>query len=187
MDIKNLRVVNSNFALNFGRRLNLEELRGKHVPPPKRRRRQRRSECFRQVIWQYKDHPSIRFLIYSSGKAVMLGCKTLQEINDCIAWIAVEIPPEGELTQRLCLVVFHAQAQTRLNLTELYPKIQAARANTFHGYYEQERNSSIVYAPRCQPDVRCLLFASGSIIITGLQCLSHVLSVIEELHLILSM
>lgn len=167
----NLRVVNSTITTNIEDSEGLLSCAARFPPPLKTRKRvlrHRQTHRFNHLRIKHPRIKSCHYLAYPNGKVVVLGCKSVDEIEDALAWLGKETGSTKLLTYKLHNLVGSVKFDTALNLTQIYNKILSQRGpKQYIGYYESELSPALVFAPLSINTVRCLLFRSGSVIITG--------------------
>lgn len=183
-----LQIVNTTVTTKLSSIVDLLKLASRYPPPlRKRHRRKRQTQKFNHTRIGYPHSQSIHFLVYPNGKCVLLGCKSLPEIERAISWIHLETGSGSDNYYVVHNMVGSFRGKHVINLKELYGKIKEARGEKqFFGYMEPEMSPSFVYAPLCIPKARCLIFRSGSCILTGVKSVTQLQEVYKEVkHLLL--
>jgi len=120
---------------------------------------------FPGLIYRLSD-PKTAILLFKSGKANCTGGKNLKEVRKAVrkvaellnkAGIAVDLDPEIQVQNMVAIY----DLGNALNLTNLAVSLSFENVE-----YEPEQFPGLVYRVR-DPDVVCLLFGSGKMVITG--------------------
>lgn len=162
----------------------------RHPPAIKKKKRilrPRMNHAFTHIRAQHPIVKNIHYLVYPTGKIVILGCKSLEEIDDAITWLANQTHTTKPMKYILHNIVGSVKFDKAINLSDLFIKIQAGRGpDQYIGYHEPEMSPALVYAPICNKKARCLVFRSGSAIITGIKWIHDLDVVFQELKSVLN-
>ena len=165
-----VKVVNSTITTKLATRIDLTALKqSKYLATPKRRRRPRKTFRFTHVELQHPDIKYIHCLVYENGKCVLLGCRNQEEIQEALDWLSVATQKDRPTEFLVHNVVGSAKPTRFIDLIDLQSLLDNTRKNEFHGYFEPELSPALVYVPKCNKNARCLLFRSGSVIITSIK------------------
>lgn len=147
----------------------------------KKHTRPRQVNSFRSVMW-CKPITKETLMIYENGKVVLLGCKSLAQGTEVVAWLLNTIANaeiECELKQHN--IVAHGKLETSLDFEETLHKLWSRGR---HAFYEPELSASLKYHWN---NARCLLFQNGKAILTGIKTeneLEEFVNIIQEdLHM----
>lgn len=169
-DLDKVKVVNSTITTKLSTGIDLTVLKqSKYLATPKRRRRLRKTCRFTHVELQHPDITYIHCLVYENGKCVLLGCRGEEEIQDALDWLSVATQRDRPTEFLVHNVVGSAKPTGFINLIDLQFLLDNTRKNEFHGYFEPELSPALVYVPKCNKQARCLLFRTGSVIITSIK------------------
>jgi transcription initiation factor TFIID TATA-box-binding protein len=153
------RVVNVVASTQFAKKLDLctvvEKLAGSEYDP----------ERFPGLIYRLSD-PKTAILLFGSGKANCTGGESLEEARRAIRKVAallnksgISVDSDPEINIQNMVAVYYVGCA--LNLSNLI--VSLGLENT---EYEPEQFPGLVYRLR-DPNVVCLLFGSGKMVITG--------------------
>jgi len=153
------RVENIVASTQFAKELDLwtvaEKLRGSEYEP----------ERFPGLIYRLSD-PKTAILLFGSGTANCTGGKSLEEARRAIRKIAellnksgIPVDSDPEIIVQNMVAVYDVGCA--LNLTNLIISLGLEDIE-----YEPEQFPGLVYRVR-DPDVVCLLFSSGKMVVTG--------------------
>ena len=109
------------------------------------------------------------FLIYRSGKVVIVGCKSENEVQDACHWISDLLCITSIPLPTIHNIVFSGSLEHEINLSTLYEHLR--KYSTYHTYYEPEISPALVCETSHEEQGRkgkMLLFRTGKFIITGL-------------------
>ena len=143
----------------------------------KRLRRIRKTSCFRQVVIK---HPSkkVVFLVYASGRCVVLGCRTQAEIEDSVAWLShvqnsklLKEPVVSNLVYAY-EIDFRKRGFTSRLLPRLYKLF--VQSKTGACIYEPEISPALILNPSFSPKTTVMLFSTGKITVTGCRTLAQI-------------
>lgn len=120
-------------------------------------------EQFPGLVYRTTE-PRAAALIFSSGKIVCTGAKSIEKANEAIAKVvekirSVGIPMPRKYDVQVENIVASAKIMAKLNLEEITFALENAE-------YEPEQFPGLVYRIN-KPRVAFLLFSSGKIICTG--------------------
>ncbi len=134
-------------------------------------------EQFPGLVYRIKN-PRAAALIFSSGKIVCTGAKSIElakeamrKVVDDIREIGIDLPRDFEI--KVENIVASSQIDAKLNLEEIALTLENAE-------YEPEQFPGLVYRIR-EPRVAFLLFSSGKIICTGAQNIKDVHAALRKL------
>ena len=113
-------------------------------------------EQFPGLVFKLKD-PKTAALIFSSGKLVCTGAKSIKKTVDLMRTIDTEIPHEFEI--KIQNIVASANLESTLNLEAVALELEDTE-------YEPEQFPGLVYR-LSDPKVVLLLFGSGKVVCTG--------------------
>ena len=108
------------------------------------------------------------FLIYRSGKVVIVGSKSENEVQDACHWISDLLHITSIPLPKIHNVVFSGNLFRQINLSALYDHLRNHHQS--HIYYEPEISPALVYETSHVEEGRkgkMLLFRTGRFIITG--------------------
>lgn len=180
-----LRVVNTTLTTNIEDLDSLVVCAAKHPPPIKKKKRvlrQRQTHRFNHLRIKHPNLKACHYLAYPNGKVVVLGCRSRDDIEEALSWLAHATGTTKPLTHILHNIVGNFKFDKPINLSDVYNKILSKRGpNQYIGYFEPEMSPALVFAPLIVKRVRCLLFRSGSVIITGARGMGQLYAVHEEL------
>jgi len=153
------RVENIVASTQFAKELDLdtvaEKLIGSEYEPKK----------FPGLVYKLKE-PKTATLLFTSGKVVCTGGKSLEEVRRAIRKVAellnksgIPVDPDPEIHVQNMVAIYDIGCA--LNLTNLTVALGLENVE-----YEPEQFPGLVYRVR-DPKVVCLLFGSGKMVITG--------------------
>lgn len=140
----------------------------------KRLRRQRKTSAFKHVVWRYPKGDKIVFLIYETGRIVILGGCCESDILSACQWLA----------DNLCSTLVEQPVIRNVvvctNIGTLMPLNILANRLRDVGY-------NICYEPELSPGIilrilntTSLVFQSGKLTMTGIQDFEHVIGVVKH-------
>lgn len=127
------------------------------------------------------------FLVYASGKCVILGTTNDDELAIASFWIAAELDSlilAGPIVSNMVYVYaanFRELTAPNKILSRLYYRLRP----NYHVSYEPEISPALMVSPRSAPSVKVMIFRSGKINITGLKSHEMLGNVINELNHVL--
>jgi transcription initiation factor TFIID TATA-box-binding protein len=137
------------------------------------------SDKFPGLIYHMKK-PKTATLLFSSGKAVCTGAKSVEEARESISKIISELKRAGfKVKTRVQITIQNIVATHDLN-TEINLNALAISLGFENIEYEPEQFPGLVYRIR-KPRVVALLFSSGKIVCTGAKDPSDVEKAIDIL------
>lgn len=112
------------------------------------------------------NNPKLAILIFSSGKVVLTGAKSIDSLDRGLEYLSTElrllnIALYDNYTYQVQNIVTSADIGTTINLNKI-----AIGFNLEHIEYEPEQFPGLVYR-MSEPKVVVLIFGSGKLIITG--------------------
>lgn len=146
---------------------------------------------FKQLVLRVKS-PKATALIYESGKIVVLGCKSYEQIDKAVEQICLLIRKSLKGRPVICNAVGSCHIdKIRMDLSSL--------EKYFRQYYGSNgipRGSAALYTPETFPGLRLnpskedksptiLLFQSGKAVITGCKTIEEVEEAHEELETVI--
>lgn len=145
----------------------LDKLRSSEFVHTNRKKliRKRHNDAFNHIIWKMPNS-GIVFLIYASGKCVILGAKSLDDLDHASIWISQNLQSRivTRAVPKNMVYVYSTSIIIVPNLiTELVKFIE--KSNTVS--YVPEQSPAIIVNPRCKTSAKAMVFRSGKIIITG--------------------
>ena len=138
-------------------------------------------EQFPGLVIRIKE-PKTSALIFSSGKVVCTGARTIEKVHESMKKIIkslekinikIKIKPEIKITN----IVASGSVKMALNLNELATKLQNVE-------YEPEQFPGLVYklqASKTNPQATFLLFSNGKIVCTGTKSETEVHQALDKL------
>jgi TATA-box binding protein (TBP) (component of TFIID and TFIIIB) len=113
------------------------------------------------------------FLIYRSGKVVIVGSKSESEVQDACHWISDLLHITSIPLPTIHNVVFSGNLFHQINLSTLYDYLRNNSTHQSHTYYEPELSPALIYETSHEEQGqrrkgKILLFRTGRFIITGL-------------------
>ncbi len=138
-------------------------------------------EQFPGLVYRLKK-PKTASLIFSSGKIVCTGARSMKEVKEAVKKVvntinrhAVRVPKKFKV--EIQNIVASAKFDKRLNLDHIAFTLENSE-------YEPEQFPGLVYRMD-NPNVAFLLFSSGKIVCTGGKTIKDVKTAIEKLERIL--
>lgn len=140
------------------------------------RRRKRKSSAFNHVRWRYPGS-KIVFLIYGSGRVVILGGLCEEEIRGALAWLA------KELKSSICEspVVKNVVACTDVGRLPLLVNVATRLAHAGYAVSYEPELSPAVFLHLTKPKATAMLFRSGKATITGITDFAIVRHTLDEI------
>lgn len=135
----------------------------------KRLRRARKTTAFHHVRWSMPD-TKIVFLIYASGRVVILGCVSDAQLTCAVDWLSTQLATQVLQPPSVCNVV------SCLDLGQLPPLHSLAQRLTDSGHdvsFEPELSPGIVLRMK-DPNSTTMLFRSGKAMVTGVNAFAGV-------------
>jgi len=168
---KNIRIVNIVVSTSFEKAIPLEKMAATLSNT------EYNPEQFPGLVIRIKE-PKTSALVFSSGKIVCTGARTMEEVNESIKQIIkslekinVKITVKPEIT--IQNIVASGEIGIALNLNELAMKLENTE-------YEPEQFPGLVYKLRdCQATF--LLFSNGKIVCTGTKSKEAIDIAVEKL------
>lgn len=168
--------------------LHLDDLKDHEFIHKKRKpdRRKRRTDCFHHVILRNPQTDHV-FLLYSNGKCVILGPKSITEIHMASSWISLILRNTIRKRVELKNIVYVYNALFKelgepdtlsllhARLKSQYPKLQ----------FDPELSPALMFNPLCCCKAKVMIFRTGRVNITGLSCFKLVNSVKTEIESVL--
>lgn len=135
----------------------------------KKLRRLRKSGSFQHVIWKMPSSRAV-FLIYRTGKVVILGTTSICELRDASSWLASAL--KSKIIEKECIsnIVYSCKRDfTRIKntLQTLFNDIRQYNDGAVR--YEPELSPALIFKPKTCPSVTVMIFRTGNITITGLK------------------
>ncbi len=137
-------------------------------------------ESFPGVVYRIKD-PRAATLIFSSGKIVCTGSKSIErakeavhKVVDDIRKLKIRMPKKFKINIENIVASTQIEAKKKLNLEEISFALENVE-------YEPEQFPGMVYRIS-EPRVAFLLFGSGRIICTGARKLDDIHTALEKLR-----
>jgi transcription initiation factor TFIID TATA-box-binding protein len=135
-------------------------------------------EQFPGVVYRM-DEPKAAALIFSSGKIVCTGCRSMSDLKKAIQLIfkkirkaGVRIPPNYKV--EIQNIVASAKFKERVNLDKIAFELENTE-------YEPEQFPGVVYRMD-EPRVAFLFFSSGKIVCTGTRKVEEIKNAIEKVY-----
>lgn len=164
-----MEMVNSTSVASLDSQIDLEDVRKSkyHV--------KKKNSPFPVVVWKKNK---ITFLIYKSGRCVILGCRSTQQVCDEAHWLSSTIGC-GLKHVEICNLVFSATTCPQ-NLTQLYETVRSKNKGHF-GTYEPELSPAFIYHVK-DLKAKVLIFRTGKIIITGISSIVDVMKTLDVIR-----
>jgi transcription initiation factor TFIID TATA-box-binding protein len=168
----NIRVENIVASVSLGVKIKLEKIfenvEGVEYEP----------EQFPGLVYRV-DKPRAAALIFSSGRIICTGARSVNEVKDVFEKIirvikkaGVEIPKDYKI--QIENIVASVKLDTKLNLDTIAFSLENSE-------YEPEQFPGLVYRMQ-QPKVAFLLFSSGRIVCTGGRNIKDIKVAIDKLY-----
>jgi transcription initiation factor TFIID TATA-box-binding protein len=120
-------------------------------------------ENFPGVIFRVRD-PKVAILIFSSGKAICTGAKTMDEVDKAVGALLVKLTEGGvKVTGKPIVEVQNIVASSNVGVKVNLDQLAIESYNT---EYEPEQFPGLVFRLD-EPKTSILVFRSGKIVITG--------------------
>lgn len=149
----------------------------------KRDRRFRKQWCFKHVILR---HPYLGFvyLVYSSGRCVILGPRNMRHIHLATYWISLILRSQIICPVQVKNIVFVCGAQfnelkSPNALQRLYNRLRSSYSNIV---LEPELSPALMFNSCCVQHAKIMIFRTGKINITGLKHFDEIESVKQEIN-----
>ena len=168
-------IVNMTATFSLNETLRLEELKDccfTRVPRTKPRR-ERQKNAFNVACWRH-PRKNITFLLYASGRVVILGARTFEDIDDSAEWICKILNMRIDEPIKVSNMVVKLDLEKKLELEKF---VRILRMKGREVTYETELSPALIYELR---HGKALVFASGKVIITGLRSKDQVEQAIEQ-------
>ena len=152
----------------------------------KKNRRPRDNTAFHHVIFR-EPGTRIVFLIYTSGKCVILSSRNESEMASASLWIATILNSDIITPVAMKNIVYVYQfpfPETKMNqsLSRLHDRLKQC----YDASFEPELSPALMLNPKSCPSAKAMIFRSGKINITGIKKESEILKIRGELDGILS-
>ena len=135
-------------------------------------------EQFPGLVYRMKE-PRAAALIFSSGKIVCTGARSVKDVNDAMKKVIRVIKRSGQkvpkdFKREIENIVASAKFDGKLNLDLI-------ALNLENSEYEPEQFPGLVYRME-EPKVAFLLFSSGKIVCTGARSVKDVKKAVEKIY-----
>lgn len=174
-------IVSSTATVKFGPQ-NLSLLKKSvHVHiKTKKDRRPRQRTAFKHVILKQPDNKVVA-LVYESGRCVVLGSRSYNELLLAIDWlIGILGPSTGNVD--LANMVYVSDTSTNTNLVETHIVIAMIRDDQDFGGFYPEISPALIYKSNVISKAKAMIYRSGKITITGVRSCDDVNAVRDELE-----
>ena len=132
-------------------------------------------EQFPGIVYRFKD-PKVATLIFSSGKIVVTGARTVDDVNKVVKKLAKLLKDGGIANPKSPTIqVENIVASAKLNMELNLDKIAFDLENS---EYEPDQFPGLVYR-MSDPKCAFLLFSSGKVVCTGARTIEEVESAVK--------
>lgn len=146
----------------------------------KKDRRPRQSSAFKHVILKHPDK-NVVALIYESGRCVILGSRSCNELLLARDWLQGILGPSSS-TVDVANLVYVSDTLTNLDLNETHIIIALIRDDHNFGGFNPEISPALIYKSNMILKAKAMVYRSGKITITGVRTCDDVNAVREELE-----
>lgn len=180
-DAADYRIINMICTFSVGRPLCLRDVR-RHVPNFVRYT----TKHFRRLQWHVPNSFS-KALVYTSGKIVLIGSKSHEEVEQVAKYICDVLGNVGEIDLKVRNIVAHRNFRFTIDLNDLYEQLAADPLNARRSFaiYEPEIFSGLRYTSRRTSGGRMTIFRLGSVNITGCKSLAELDACYDEVYAML--
>lgn len=144
-------------------------------------RRRRDTASFRQVIL-FKPRSRALFLVYASGKCVILGCRSQKKIRRAGRWLAKTLGSRVVQKPRLRNIVYVFKTKAIRCSGDLIEMVASLMRTDYRPSFEPEISPALMLSPSSVPLAKVMIFRTGKVNVTGLTSFKMIRVVKHEIR-----
>lgn len=151
----------------------------------KKLRRTRKHDSFKHVIWRMPTSRVV-FLIYGSGKVVILGTTSVSELQQASEWLVSELGSKIIEAANVSNIVYACKrdlSEMKISLPDIYHNIMKHGDGSVR--YEPELSPALIFKPMSQ-SATAMIFRTGNITITGLKSNTDIANICTSIDTLLN-